>query len=271
MDRTGILLIDLGNSAGKWLLLDAGGAERRGVLHGPPLAEQLAGCAKDVSALCASVASAAVEEALAAELKALGVAVWFARTPAALGGLKNAYREPEKLGVDRWLAMLAAHQLSSTGVCVVDAGSALTIDFVTADGQHTGGFIIPGQRLMERALVSDTAKVRFDSIAEPGLSPGCSTAEAVAHGILLAQCGAIELALRQAPFDADDAVTYICGGGAGAIAPRLSVRAVRRPDLVFEGLLYQAQFEGLITAQQAVDLWPTVERQAFQRNSPKDD
>ena len=80
---------------------------------------------------------------------------------------------------------------SGAGLCVIDAGSALTIDIVSAAGQHEGGYIIPGAALMERALLLDTDRVRFDEEVGYALAPGTSTAEAVRHGIALAQAGAV--------------------------------------------------------------------------------
>ena len=59
-------------------------------------------------------------------------------------GLRNGYRDPAQLGVDRWLAMCAAWQQFPGSLCVVDAGTAVTIDVVAADGAHSGGLILPG-------------------------------------------------------------------------------------------------------------------------------
>ena len=138
------------------------------------------------------------------------------------------------MGVDRWLAMLAARKRCSGRVCVVDAGSALTIDFVDADGLHQGGYIIPGPLLMERALLLDTGLVRFAEDVDYGLAPGRSTAEAVRHGIALSQAGALHLALKQPP--AEGANLLFCGGGAESLMALAGCGGELHPDLVFEGL-----------------------------------
>jgi type III pantothenate kinase len=121
---------------------------------------------------------------------------------------------------------------------VVDAGSALTIDIVSATGQHEGGYIIPGPALMERALFLDTDRVRFDEQIDYALAPGKSTAEAVRHGIALAQAGAVALALEQA---GSEPITLFFCGGAGETLMHLGPRTGQWvPDLVFEGLAVMA-------------------------------
>ena len=117
---------------------------------------------------------------------------------------------------------------------MVDAGSALTIDIVNVAGQHEGGYIIPGPLLMERALLFDTDRVRFEEEVEYTLSPGSSTAEAVRHGIALAQAGAVALALDR--YGSETMQLLFCGGGGEALMQLLNRGGSYVPDLVFEGL-----------------------------------
>ncbi len=136
------------------------------------------------------------------------------------------------------MAMLGARQRERGRLCVVDAGSALTIDIVSAMGQHEGGYIIPGPTLMERALLLDTDRVRFDEDAAYSLAPGTSTAQAVRHGIALAQAGAVGLALDRA---GDESIALLYCGGAGETLMQLVNRGGQwLPDLVFEGLAAMA-------------------------------
>ena len=146
------------------------------------------------------------------------------------------------MGVDRWLAMLAARARHRGRICVVDVGSALTIDLVAADGAHEGGYIIPGPALMERALLLDTNRVRFDESIDYALSPGNSTAEAVRHGIAIAQAGAVALALEKAAADAP--ALYFCGGAGDMLMELLDRGGTSVPDLVFEGLELMATRAG---------------------------
>lgn len=240
-----LLLIDRGNSGLKWLFLAAQEAPRRGrdMAELPAIATGEDGV---TPALIASVAGEQANGELVAELTGRGFAPWLACTPAALGALRNSYEQPERMGVDRWLAMLAARHRHSGRLCVVDAGSALTIDFVDSEGGHEGGFIIPGAALMRRALFQDTDRVRFDASVEAELVPGCSTAEAVNNGLLLAQAGAVRLALANAGAGGGTPRVFFCGGGAEELERAMDCAVARVPDLVFEGLVLQAAKQKVI-------------------------
>jgi len=249
MSARPVLQLDLGNSRLKWRLIDGDG--------GPAAASVLArgACTPDDEAWLArpapvaavqvaSVASHATEAALAGRVRdRLGVEPWFARSALQCGDLVNSYAEPGRMGVDRWLAMIAARAGCRERLCVVDAGSALTIDLVAADGRHEGGYIIPGTALMARALLSDTERVRFEAGAADSLAPGCSTADCVHRGIALAQAGALQLALAEAAASGEAPAVIASGGGGEALlalVPRIAA-AEYRQDLVFEGLALAAQ------------------------------
>lgn len=232
------LQIDVGNSGAKWRLVEADRVADSGryVAGDDASRAALLGCAETVDKiLVASVAAADSDRELAATLAdRWGIQPWFARTPARTGDLVNSYAEPGRMGVDRWLAMLGARQRFAGRLCVVDAGSALTIDLVAASGHHEGGYIIPGPALMERALLLDTDRVRFEEAPDYALGPGTSTAEAVRHGIALAQAGAVLLALERSQADLPRLV--FCGGGGEALMELLDRGGEWVPELVFEGL-----------------------------------
>lgn len=238
------LQLDVGNSSAKWRLVDATGVLARGSFRhdGEP---DFANMPRQPRRIwIASVANETAEARMAGHLQTRWpqAQLWFARSEASSGGLVNSYREPLRMGVDRWLAMLAAWHYTRQRCCVVDAGSALTIDLVAADGRHQGGYIIPGPALMERALLLDTDRVRFADDAVYALTPGQSTAEAVRHGIALAQAGAVLLALRQAGQPAPRLV--FCGGAGQTLCELLGSNGEWRPDLVFEGLELLAGLHG---------------------------
>ncbi len=239
MNVTGTCLqLDVGNSSAKWRLVHRAGIIDRGTYRrGDDSAQQLLlNCSKVVDHIwIASVASAAAEAELALLLQERwGIAPWFARTQSRTGSLTNSYADPGRMGVDRWLAMLGARERERGRLCVIDAGSALTIDIVSAAGQHEGGYIIPGAVLMERALLLDTDRVRFDEEVRYDLAPGTSTAEAVRHGIALAQAGAVTLALEQA--GREPMALLFCGGAGEALMQLVNRGGQWLPDLVFEGL-----------------------------------
>ncbi len=232
------LQLDVGNSSTKWRLVNAAAIIDRGSYRRDDESAQkrLLHCADTLDHIwIASVATPAAEAALAALLQAQwGIAPWFARTQASTGNLHSSYEKPSRMGVDRWLAMLGAREREPGRVCVIDAGSALTIDRVSATGQHEGGYIIPGAALMERALLLDTDRVRFDEEAGYALAPGTSTATAVRHGIALAQAGAVTLALDQVM--GEPVALLFCGGAGEALMQLVDRGGQWLPDLVFEGL-----------------------------------
>jgi type III pantothenate kinase len=229
-----ILQIDVGNTRIKWRLcrgeeiLQAGALGRESGAVLPALEEPPTGL------WVASVAGAELEAAICEDAhRRWHLEPWFARTSATALGLINSYEEPHRMGVDRWLAMLAGwHQLAGA-VCVVDAGSALTIDFVSQQGQHLGGYILPGLDSMERALLQDTDRVRFDDAPRDSIAPGCCTEHAVFNGLLLSQAGAVELALARQVGE----YSLLFSGGNGSVLQAAVARGGSfAPDLVLDGL-----------------------------------
>lgn len=241
------LLVDIGNTRVKWAPYSdgkLGEAEIRAHGNDPRIAaavllEDLRDPPAEIVA--ANVAGPEFGELVAARLGAtLGVDVSFATTQKRAGRLRNSYRDHTKLGVDRWLAMLAAADRYSGAACVVDAGSAVTIDLVAADGEHLGGYILPGLDMMWRSLTGDTGDLeRFtegDSPDGVSLAPGHDTGEAIGHGVLGAVCAQIERCTFALAED-NGAVVVVTGGDAERIIPHLAVELEYRPQLVLEGLV----------------------------------
>ena len=91
-------------------------------------------------------------------------AEWIGATAAA-AGVTNGYRNPAQLGADRWVAIIGAHSTWAVDCCVVDVGTAMTIDIVTAAGRHEGGLIVPGPTLMIDSLHAQTSDLATRSAA----------------------------------------------------------------------------------------------------------
>jgi type III pantothenate kinase len=239
MSVSGLCLqLDIGNTRAKWRLVSGNEVIERGDYYANDESSQqrLLRCSESLDHIwISSVTTPASEARLSRLLKSKwGITPWFARSQLCTGSLTNSYCDPSRMGVDRWLAMLGGWERKNRKVCVIDAGSALTIDIVDATGRHEGGYIIPGAALMESALLSDTDRVRFDEDVSYALCPGQSTAQAVRHGIALAQAGAVTLALDQA---GSESIALLFCGGAGAATMALVDRGGEMaPDLVFEGL-----------------------------------
>lgn len=229
-----ILQMDVGNSALKWRAWQSGAIADRGSLplSGDSLLPELPDIPEDV--WIASVAGERRDAELSARVSARwDLEPWFAESSAAACGVTNSYREPSRMGVDRWLAMIAAWQRIGDAVCVVDAGTALTIDFLDQGGLHRGGYILPGTAMMERSLLGETARVRFGDAARDNMAPGRSTEEAVLNGLQLAQVGSVALALERF----GDKSALVFSGGNGRTAMQLLDRGGSYvEDLVLDGL-----------------------------------
>ena len=233
IEQTPWLLIDVGNTAIKWRLANAEGLLDAG------------GSASDVSSLCqaieaeswgmaglASVASDAADDELIAALTASGArAVYRATAQSTCLGLMSSYAEPQRMGVDRWLAMLAAHAHNEGALCVIDAGTAVTMDLVSAEGAHEGGYILPGADLMRRALSSETDRIEVGALEAPAIGPGNNTQACVTAGSWRAVMGAVESTMAAYPEHRP-----LLTGGAASTLRDLGLVATVSPDLVAEGL-----------------------------------
>ncbi len=151
------LLIDIGNTLVKCAVTDRGAViaeERAERLTADLLDRLLTGRPVERAIVCST--RGAVPEVLKAVRARVAVCLEFTqRTPVPIG---NAYRSPETLGLDRLAAAVGAAALyPGRNVLIVDAGTALTVDLVTADGVFRGGCISPGLRMRLQALHDHTA------------------------------------------------------------------------------------------------------------------
>jgi len=163
-------------------------------------------------------------------------------TSAAEGyGIRNAYARPEELGSDRWAALVGAHHLLQRETCIIDCGTALTVDFLDAGGQHLGGYIIPGLRLMQQSLAQRTDAIQLLSAAGTGLKqgtePGKSTAECIGHGLLMAVTGLVEGSCKKMEVQVGKPFhCLLTGGNAEQLALCLGEGVQLEPHLVLLGL-----------------------------------
>ena len=233
-----ILLIDIGNSRLKWALWDGRALSPAvAIAHeGDPVAVLGRLPKHPLTAIwVAQVIGVAHEAAIANVLRErFAVDVGFARSQPESLGLRVAYRDATRLGVDRWLMMLAAWSEIGDACCVVSAGTALTFDAIDANGRHLGGFIAPGLSAMLQATLGSTrfATFEFDNAYHDGL--GSDTEACVRQGAFLAALGAIERGLIAAR---EPRARLICGGDAAALLPHLGRTWQQRDDLVLRGLL----------------------------------
>jgi type III pantothenate kinase len=153
-------------------------------------------------------------------------------------GVRNAYREPKMLGVDRWLAIVGAVARHGKPVVIWDLGTATTIDAVDETGQHLGGMIYPGPATMLDSLGRDT-KLRIPAnLGNSAVTPGRSTGSCISNGVYAAQVGALNQFLRNTSEEMGGApMLLVTGGAASQILPRLDFEYIHDPWLVFRGML----------------------------------
>lgn len=153
-------------------------------------------------------------------------------------GLRVAYRDVSRLGVDRFLAMLGARQRAPGPYCVIDVGTAMTLDAVDVRGMHAGGLIAPGPQAMVRALLRDTAGIRDASDTLPTSEFARDTAEAVTGGACFAAAALLDRFVTAASTRFGEKVSVYLAGGARRIVARLAqCETEDAPELVFDGLM----------------------------------
>lgn len=148
------------------------------------------------------------------------------------------YTKPEQLGVDRWLGLLGANKLfPNKNVLIVDAGTATTIDCLMFDGQHKGGWILPGIDMMLSSLINNTANITAQINRQANIDFGANTSDNVNSACWAATIGTIELAIAQSSvhFPVLDYV-ILTGGNANQLKSLLSHSTVVVENLVFHGL-----------------------------------
>lgn len=247
------LLLDAGNTRLKWGIFVGGRITRTGICaHNPQtksgLATLTAKLPREVDAVLASnVAGASFGTKLSSVIGLhCGRDVKFARSEREAFGIRNAYRHPRRLGVDRWVAMIGARAETKSALCVVDAGSAITIDAIDRHGQHLGGQIIPGLHLMHRSLESDTSGISGLRVRSGDPGPGMAlfakgTERGVQAGALNAICGAIERSVGIMRKEGLRPKIILTGGGAKPVMGQLGDKVLHRPHLVLQGLATMLQ------------------------------
>lgn len=153
-------------------------------------------------------------------------------------GVQNAYEHPHTLGSDRWAAMIAAYAEAKAAVCVVDAGTALTIDVIDPVGKHVGGMILPGLMAMQAALFGPTALPPMNIESVPmGQLLGTTTHDCIGLGIQHAVAALFVRLFTQLKQDfGREPRCYLTGGDAPVAATLLPVTPRMDPYLVLKGL-----------------------------------
>ena len=238
-----IFVFDAGNTRIKWGVHDGRAYVASGAIETASAARLdtvLPAGARAQRAIASNVAGADVRSHLEALCVARGAKLEVIGSAPEELGVKNGYRDPAQLGSDRWAALIAAHRVGPGHKLVVNAGTALTIDALTADGRFLGGVIVPGPALMRRSLDRGTAGLRLTEGAFADFP--ASTPDAITTGSIQACAGAIErMRDAMAGVDCTPSQIVLSGGAAMELAGHLPIAATIRENLVLDGLLLIAR------------------------------
>jgi type III pantothenate kinase len=233
-----ILAIDAGNTRIKWGIHDGHAWIASGAVDSASpgrLAQAWSGAPRPTRAIASNVAGDAVGAELESACARSGIALRVIRSEGAQLGVVNGYEEPAQLGSDRWAALIAAHRLEPGHKLVVNAGTALTIDALAADGRFLGGLIVPGPALMRRSLDRGTAGLRLTEGRFEDFPR--STPDAITSGAIQAAAGAVaRIRDAMAARGLAPARALLSGGAAGTLAPHLSIACAIHENLVLDGL-----------------------------------
>jgi len=253
MSGSRILLFDIGNTRVKWGVLTNDRIGRTGSIDHETL--QKKGFAALTTRLPKSVDSVIASNVggptFATRLSGvIGIHcdcnIHFVRSVRSAYGLTNAYTEPRQFGVDRWVGMIGARAEFSSAMCVIDAGSAITIDAIDKSGMHLGGMIVPGVKMIGSGFLNNENVVPAPgrSVKMPASGLGIfakNTHSGVYNGALSAACGAIEHSVRALRAAGQRPKLILTGGDASRILKQVEGKYIHRPNLVLQGLAYMAQ------------------------------
>lgn len=238
-----LLVIDIGNTHLKWAV------EQDGVFH---YGGQTEATEEGISVLfqtpflnetpewimVANVANPVLSEKLSVRaMEIWGSQVEILVTPKQACGVTNAYQPATKLGIDRWAAMVAAFDEVKGPVCIVDSGTAVTLDVVNREGTHLGGLIIPGYKLMQTCMQQGTRmEFRNELIISTQAELGQSTEQGIYHGTALAISGMVNKMYQKLQNELAGLSLILTGGDAEVLQVQLDYQSNIDPHLVLKGL-----------------------------------
>ena len=199
-----ILEIDMGNTRLKWRVRDGRAHLAQGFIDVESsfdlLGDGLQLHRDSITAVwVASVVGNLLEQKLVSWCIAyLDLKPEFARSTAVCGLVRNGYKDPAILGVDRWLGLIAAYYCTGKACIIISCGTAITLDLVADNGRHLGGYIAPGINLMLDSLTSRTRQIRLgEEVSVLDLSPALTTADAIYSACAAMLVGLVNNGLQQ--------------------------------------------------------------------------
>lgn len=229
-------LVELGNT--RWKLADFSAQQFRFLGHGQGLDDLMLVLSQEsqTPVLFASVASEELNAQLQQRLTQAQLRFMQVNTQRSFGNLVNCYHHYQRLGVDRWLALIAAHHMHKGYSAIVDVGTAVTFDLLHKDGRHLGGWIAPGLHTMQDALTARSSRIRSRDTA-PSMELGQCTEDGLFLGCRAAVTGFIEQANEYVKREIGEPVRWLfTGGGMEYLHITTVHNAELHPHLVLEGL-----------------------------------
>ena len=245
-----VLIVDIGNSRIKWAVLRGDRLGRQKTLDHAgvtprELARHLFSTRGITRVIASSVAGTRLNRLLSATCRRkTGLPCEFVASARNAVGLSTRYKEPWRLGVDRFMAVIAAyHMARARGACVIDLGTAMTVDLVDPLGVHLGGAIIPGPELMVASVLKNTAGIArraSGTLMGKGLFAQ-DTRAAISQGARYAAAAIVDRAVTEAQRVLQRTpLVVLTGGAAVQIEPLLQCSYVSVPDLVLRGVVLRS-------------------------------
>jgi type III pantothenate kinase len=249
-----ILAIDAGNTRVKWGIADENGWLRHGwiaTMEAANIGAALGGLPRSQRIVISNVAGENVCNAITRSVAPYGVEPHWITAQAHQCGVRSSYADPAQLGSDRWAALIAAWKIFGRACVVVNAGTTMTVDALSAEGVFLGGCIVAGADLMRAALDRGTAQLKQRDGAFAYYPD--NTADAIMSGAINALAGTVE---RMAGYMTQTGqrsencsennlpLVVLSGGAADTLKPRLNVKVEQVDNLVLEGLLHIARGDG---------------------------
>lgn len=151
-------------------------------------------------------------------------------------GVRNGYTNPELLGVDRWLAMIAAFNHVNDECWVVGCGTTITLDVVDKYGNHLGGHILPGIHLMREALLNKSPRLISEEPFSQNYGLGTNTSDAINRGVSAILVGYLGFMRSNFRNVSSDAAWCFFGGDGNFLRELSGWGGEYRPELVLDGL-----------------------------------
>ncbi len=235
-----IILIDIGNTRTKYCIVNEGKRNSQQAVLNKYLSnsflDEKFSCANRV--IVASVSNESLTDEISAWCQINEVDYQRVVSEIKKNKVVSGYKVPSQLGIDRWLTLIGAAELyPNRNVLIIDAGTATTVDFLTATGQHQGGWILAGIKALISSVLDETAQVKANTLEKESLAFGINTSENVHNAAWSASVGLINLAILQVQkqdFTLDEVV--ITGGNGNLLSTLVSHQNTVIEELVFTGL-----------------------------------